>query len=62
MNDTPQAMTIAGTDSSGGAGMTADLNTFSAQGVYGANIVVSVTAQNTCGVQKVQMKIGRAHV
>ena len=33
MNDTPQAMTIAGTDSSGGAGMTADLNTFSAQGV-----------------------------
>ncbi|MGR8809306.1 bifunctional hydroxymethylpyrimidine kinase/phosphomethylpyrimidine kinase [Leuconostoc citreum] len=55
MNDTPQAMTIAGTDSSGGAGMTADLNTFSAQGVYGANIVVSVTAQNTCGVQKVQM-------
>ncbi|MGX7051729.1 bifunctional hydroxymethylpyrimidine kinase/phosphomethylpyrimidine kinase [Leuconostoc palmae] len=55
VNDTPQVMTIAGTDSSGGAGMTADLNTFSAQGVYGANVVVSVTAQNTLGVQQVQM-------
>lgn len=54
-NETPQVMTIAGTDSSGGAGMTADLNTFAAQGVYGANVVVSVTAQNTRGVQQVQM-------
>lgn len=55
VNETPQVMTIAGTDSSGGAGMTADLNTFAAHGIYGANIVVSVTAQNTLGVQHVHM-------
>ena len=54
-NETPQVMTIAGTDASGGAGMTADLNTFAAHGIYGANVVVSVTAQNTLGVQQVQM-------
>ncbi|CAM3149466.1 bifunctional hydroxymethylpyrimidine kinase/phosphomethylpyrimidine kinase [Leuconostoc rapi] len=54
-NETPQVMTIAGTDSSGGAGMSADLKTFFAQHVYGANVVVSVTAQNTFGVQQVQM-------
>lgn len=55
VNETPQVMTIAGTDSSGGAGMTADLNTFAAHGIYGANVVVSVTAQNTLGVQHVHM-------
>lgn len=55
VNETPQVMTITGTDSSGGAGMTADLNTFAAHGIYGANVVVSVTAQNTLGVQHVHM-------
>lgn len=55
VNETPQVMTIAGTDSSGGAGMTADLNTFAAHGIYGANVVVSITAQNTQGVRQVQM-------
>ena len=55
INDTPQALTIAGTDSSGGAGISADLKTFMAQGVYGGNVIVSVTAQNTRGVQQVQM-------
>ena len=55
VNETPQVMTIAGTDSSGGAGMTADLKTFAAHGIYGANVVVSVTAQNTLGVQHVHM-------
>lgn len=55
VNDTLQVLTIAGTDSSGGAGVSADLKTFMAQGVYGANVIVSVTAQNTLGVQSVQM-------
>ncbi len=55
INGTPQVLTIAGTDSSGGAGVSADLKTFMAQGVYGGNVIVSVTAQNTRGVQQVQM-------
>ena len=46
-------MTIAGTDSGGGAGVSADLKTFAALGVHGANIIASVTAQNTLGVQSV---------
>ncbi|MCM0582544.1 bifunctional hydroxymethylpyrimidine kinase/phosphomethylpyrimidine kinase [Weissella diestrammenae] len=54
-NSTPQVMTIAGIDSSGGAGMSADLKTFTMNGVYGANVVVSITAQNTTGVQSVEM-------
>jgi hydroxymethylpyrimidine/phosphomethylpyrimidine kinase len=47
---TPIAVTIAGSDSSGGAGIQADLKTFSALGVYGASVIVAVTAQNTEGV------------
>lgn len=47
---TPIAVTIAGSDSSGGAGIEADLKTFSALGVYGAAVVTAVTAQNTKGV------------
>jgi hydroxymethylpyrimidine/phosphomethylpyrimidine kinase len=46
----PIAVTIAGSDSSGGAGIEADLKTFSALGVYGAAVVTAVTAQNTSGV------------
>src|SRR5215467_91653 len=44
------AVTIAGSDSSGGAGIQADLKTFSALGVYGASVIVALTAQNTRGV------------
>jgi len=44
------AVTIAGSDSSGGAGIQADLATFSALGVYGASVITALTAQNTRGV------------
>jgi hydroxymethylpyrimidine/phosphomethylpyrimidine kinase len=47
------AVTIAGSDSSGGAGIQADLKTFSALNVYGASVITALTAQNTHGVQGV---------
>ena len=47
---TPIALTIAGSDSSGGAGIQADLKTFAAFGVYGASVITALSAQNTRGV------------
>jgi hydroxymethylpyrimidine/phosphomethylpyrimidine kinase len=47
------ALTIAGSDSSGGAGIQADLKTMTALGVYGASVLTAITAQNTQGVQAV---------
>jgi hydroxymethylpyrimidine/phosphomethylpyrimidine kinase len=49
----PAVLTIAGTDPSGGAGIQADLKTFSALGCYGMSAITALVAQNTCGVRAI---------
>ncbi len=65
LSTTPVALTIAGSDSGGGAGIQADLKTFAAHRVYGVSALTAVTAQNTVavtGVQEIAPELVRAQI
>src|SRR5699024_1612964 len=57
----PCCLTIAGSDSGGGAGIQADLKTFRARGTHGLSTITAITAQNTRGVSAVH-KVPKAHI
>lgn len=59
--DIPAVLTIAGSDNSGGAGIEADIKTFTAHGVYGLTCITALTAQNTRGVKAV-VKTPKEHL